>query len=50
MHKILQGAKPGEIPIEQPARYEQVVNLKTAKALKLTVPPIIMMNTTRVIE
>jgi len=50
VHKVLQGARPGDIPIEQPAKYEQVVSLKTAKALGLTIPPSLLLRADQVIE
>ena len=48
--KILRGAMPGDLPVEQPERFELIVNMKTAKAIGVTLSPAILLRATQVIE
>jgi len=50
VHKIRSGAKPGELPVEQPVRFDLVINVKTAQGLRLMIPPSLLLRADQVIE
>ena len=48
--KILKGAKPSDMPVEEPAKFQLTINMKTARAMGLVIPQIVLLQTTELIE